>query len=110
MASQAITNVGLFVRLQAKTGREEELENLLKEALAMVDEEPATTVWFSFRLGSATFGIFDTFPDDTGRQVHLRGAVAAALKERGPQLLAEDPSIERLDILAAKLPTLAATQ
>jgi quinol monooxygenase YgiN len=110
MASQATTNVGLFVRLEAKAGREEELENLMKEALAMVDGEPATTVWFSFRLGPATFGIFDTFPDDTGRQAHLQGAVAAALRERGPHLFAKEPSIERLDILAAKLPALAATQ
>ena len=110
MASQAITNVGLFVRLEAKTGREEEVENLLKKALQMVDEEPETTVWFSFRLGPTTFGIFDTFPDDSGRQAHLQGAVASALKEKGPELLAEDPSIEPLDILAAKLPALAATR
>lgn len=110
MASQAITNVGLFVRLEAKTGREEDVENLLKKALQMVDEEPQTTVWFSFRLGPTTFGIFDTFPDDSGRQAHLQGAVASALKEKGPELLAADPSIEPLDILAAKLPALAAAQ
>jgi quinol monooxygenase YgiN len=110
MASQAITKVGLFVRLEAKTGREGDVESLLKKALEMVDEEPATTVWFSFRLGPTTFGIFDTFPDDSGRQAHLQGAVASALKERGPELLAEDPSIEPLDILAAKLPALAATR
>jgi quinol monooxygenase YgiN len=110
MASQAITNVGLFVRLEAKTGHEGGVENLLKKALQMVDEEPQTTVWFSFRLGPTTFGIFDTFPDDSGRQAHLEGAVATALKENGPELLAEDPSIEPLDILAAKLPALPAAQ
>jgi quinol monooxygenase YgiN len=104
MASQAITNVGLFVRLEAKTGREGDLENFLKEALQMVDEEPETTVWFSFRLGPTTFGIFDTFPDDSGRQAHMQGAVASALREKGPELLAENPSVEPLDILAAKLP------
>jgi quinol monooxygenase YgiN len=110
MANQAITNVGLFVRLEAKTGREGDVEDLLKKALQMVDEEPGTTVWFSFRLGPTTFGIFDTFPDDSGRQAHLQGAVASALKEQGPELLAEDPSIEPLDILATKLPALASTQ
>ncbi|MEA2365533.1 MAG: hypothetical protein QOI32_1045 [Thermoleophilaceae bacterium] len=110
MAAQAITNVGLFVRLEAKTGREEEVENLLKGALQLVDEEPATTVWFSFRLGPTTFGIFDTFPDDAGRRAHLQGAVAAALMEQGPELLAADPSIEPLDVLAAKLPALAAAR
>jgi quinol monooxygenase YgiN len=109
-SSQAITNVGLFVRLEAKTGREADVENLLKAALQMVGDEPDTTVWFSFRLGPTTFGIFDTFPDDSGRQAHLQGAVAAALKEKGPELLAADPSIEPIDILAAKLPALAATQ
>jgi quinol monooxygenase YgiN len=110
MTSHALANVGLFVRLEAKAGREEDVENLLQQALQMVDEEPQTTVWFSFRLGPTTFGIFDTFPDDSGRQAHLQGAVAAALKEKGPELLAEDPSIEPLDILAAKLPALAAAQ
>jgi quinol monooxygenase YgiN len=110
MASQAITNVGLFVRLEAKTGREQDVENLLKEALQLVDEEPQTTVWFSFRLGPTSFGIFDTFPDDSGRQAHLQGAVASALKEKGPELLAEEPSIEPLDILAAKLPAAAGAQ
>jgi quinol monooxygenase YgiN len=110
MASQAITNVGLFVRLEAKTGREGDVENLLKKALQLVDEEPGTTVWFSFRLGPTTFGIFDTFPDDSGRQAHLQGAVASALKEKGPELLAEAPSIEPFDVLAAKLPALAAAQ
>jgi quinol monooxygenase YgiN len=110
MASQAITTVGLFVRLEAKTGREEDVENLLKKALQMVDAEPQTTVRFSFRLGPTSFGIFDTFPDDSGRQAHLQGAVASALKEKGPELLAEEPTIEPLDILAAKLPAVAATQ
>jgi len=62
------------------------------------------------RLGPTSFGIFDTFPDDSGRQAHLQGAVASALKEKGPELLAEEPSIEPLDILAAKLPALAAAQ
>jgi quinol monooxygenase YgiN len=109
MASQAITTVGLFVRLEAKTGREEDVENLLKKALQMVDAEPQTTVRFSFRLGPTSFGIFDTF-DDSGRQAHLQGAVASALKEKGPELLAEEPTIEPLDILAAKLPAVAATQ
>jgi quinol monooxygenase YgiN len=110
MASRAITNVGLFVRLEARTGHEEEVENLLKRALSMVDDEQATTVWFSFRFGPTSFGIFDTFPDDSGRQAHLQGAVAQALKEHGPEILAEDPKIESLEILAAKLPALAAAQ
>jgi quinol monooxygenase YgiN len=99
-----MVNVGLFVRLEAKAGREEEVENFLKGALRAVDEEPATTVWFSFRLGPSTFGIFDAFPNEEGRAAHLNGQVAAALRDKAGALLAEPPSIEPLDVLAAKLP------
>ena len=76
----------------------------------MVDAEPQTTVWFSFRLGPTSLGIVDTFPDDSRRQAHFQGAVASALKEKRPELLAEEPSIEPLDILAAKPPAAAAAQ
>jgi quinol monooxygenase YgiN len=105
-----MVTLGLLVRLEAKTGREEELENFLKQALPLVDDEPATLVWFAIRLGPSSFAIFDAFPDEEGRQAHLAGKVAAALMERAPQLLAEEPSIGRFDVLAAKLPALAAQQ
>ncbi|MEA2248240.1 MAG: hypothetical protein QOH46_2769 [Solirubrobacteraceae bacterium] len=105
-----MVNVGLFVRLEAKTGREEEVENFLKGALRIVDEEPATTVWFALRLGLSEFGIFDAFPDEEGRQAHLAGRVAEALQEKGSELLARPPQIENVDVLAAKLPALAATR
>jgi quinol monooxygenase YgiN len=102
-----MVKVGLFVRLEAKTGREEEVESFLREGLALVDEEPATIVWFAFRIGPSTFGIFDAFPDDEGRQAHLTGRVASALKEKAGDLLAAPPSIEQLDVLAAKIPAAA---
>ncbi|MEA2287188.1 MAG: hypothetical protein QOJ21_3231 [Solirubrobacteraceae bacterium] len=105
-----MVNVGLFVRLEAKTGREEEVETFLKGALRLVDEEPATTVWFALRLGLSEFGIFDAFPDEDGRQAHLAGKVAEALGEKGSELLARPPQIENVDVLAAKLPALAATR
>ena len=70
----------------------------------MVQGEPETVTWYAIRLGPSTFGIFDTFPDDSGRQAHLSGQVAAALMEKADELLAEPPSIERVDVLAAKLP------
>jgi quinol monooxygenase YgiN len=107
MATPAIVNLGLFVRLEAKTGREEEVENFIKAALPVVDGEPGTTVWFGFRMGPTTFGIFDCFPDDAARQAHLNGQVAAQLMEKADDLLAAPPSIEPLDVLAAKLPALA---
>ena len=96
--------VGLLVRLEAKPDREEEVAEFLQGALPLVDQEPATTAWFAVRLGPSTFAIFDVFPDDAGRKAHLSGAVAAALLERAPELFAEPPAIEELDVLAAKLP------
>lgn len=96
--------VALFVRLEAQAGKEAEVEQFLRGGLALVQQEPATTAWFGIRLGPSTFGIFDAFPDDAGRQAHLSGQVAAALMAKAPELLAEPPSIEKLDVLAAKLP------
>ncbi len=69
-----------------------------------MQEEPATTTWFAIRMGPATFGIFDAFPDESGRQAHLQGRVAAALGAKAGELLSEPPTIERVDVLAAKLP------
>jgi quinol monooxygenase YgiN len=106
--ADALPTVGLLVRMEAKTGHEEEVENFLREALPLVEDEEDTVLWFSMRLGPSTFAIFDTFPDDSGRQAHLQGAVAQALKDRGPELFAAEPTIEPVDLLAAKLSELIA--
>jgi len=97
-------NVALFVRLKARKGKEVDVENFLRTALPLVEKEEGTTAWFALRLGRNTFGIFDAFPDEAGRQAHLAGRVAAALKERAAELLEDPPHIERIDVLAAKLP------
>ena len=99
-----MVKVALFVRLEAKPGKEKEVESFLVSGLPIVNEEPATTAWFSIRLGPSTFGIFDAFPDEAGRQAHLSGKVAAALMEKAGELFSEPPSIENVDVLAAKLP------
>ena len=99
-----MVKVALFVRLEAKPGREKDVENFLKEGLPLVMEEPATAAWFGIRLGPSTFGIFDAFPDEAGRQAHLSGRVAAALMAKAAELLSAPPSIEKVDVLAAKLP------
>ena len=98
-----MVTVGLWVRLQAKPGKESEVESFLKSGQAIVEEEPDTTAWFAIRMGPATFGIFDVFPDDAGRQAHLTGRVAAALMAKASELLSEPPSIHKIDVLAAKL-------
>ena len=99
-----MVTVGLFVRLEARPGKENDVASFLEGGLAVVQGEPETITWYAIRLGPSTFGIFDTFPDDSGRQAHLAGQVAAALMEKADELLAEPPSIERVDVLAAKLP------
>jgi quinol monooxygenase YgiN len=99
-----MVTVALYVRLEAKPGKEAEVESFLRGGLAIVEQEPATTAWFAIRMGASTFGIFDAFPDDAGRQAHLSGRVAAALMAKAPELLAKPPQIEKVDVLAAKLP------
>ena len=99
-----MVKVALFVRLEAKPGKEAEVERFLLDGLPIVLEEPATTAWFGIRLGPSTFGIFDAFPDEAGRQAHLTGRVAAALMAKAADLFAQPPSIEKVDVLAFKLP------
>jgi quinol monooxygenase YgiN len=99
-----MVTTALYVRLDAKAGKEAEVENFLRGGLAIVQQEPATTAWFAIRMGPSTFGIFDAFPDEAGRQAHLSGRVAAALMAKASELLAKPPAIEKVDVLAAKLP------
>lgn len=99
-----MVKVGLFVRLEAKPGKEAEVASFLEGGLSIVEQEPATVAWFAIRLGPSTFGIFDAFPDDSGRAAHLAGRVAAALMAKASELLSQPPSIEKVDVLAAKLP------
>ncbi len=96
-------NVGLLVRIEALPGHEAEVESFLEGALSLVNEEPDTITWYAIRLGPSTFGVFDTFPDDSGRQAHLAGQVAAALMGNVGEII-EEPSIEQVDVIAAKLP------
>ena len=99
-----MVNVALFVRLEAKSGKESDVAQFLRDGLAIVEAEPATIAWFAIQLGPSTFGIFDAFPNEAGRQAHLAGRVAAALMARASELFAKPPSIEKVDVLAAKLP------
>lgn len=92
----------LYVHLEAKPGKESDVEKFLVSALPLVEAEPGTATWYAIRTGPSSFGIFDTFADDTGRQAHLSGKVAAALMAKAPELLAKPPSIDKVDVLAAK--------
>lgn len=93
--------VGLFVTLEAKPGKEDEVAAFLNQGAQLVSQEPATLRWYALRIGPTTFAIFDTFADDTGRQAHLSGAVAQALGDVGPDLFASSPDIRPLTVLAS---------
>jgi quinol monooxygenase YgiN len=99
-----MVTTALYVRLEAKPGKEKEVAEFLKGGLALVNNEPATTAWFGIQMGPSTFGIFDAFPDEAGRSAHLNGQVAAALMAKAADLFSKPPSIEKVDVLAAKLP------
>ncbi len=99
-----MVKTALFVRLEAKPGKEQEVESFLMGGLPLVEQEPATIAWFGLKIAPSVYGIFDAFPDDAGRQAHLSGKVAEALMAKAPDLFAKPPEIMNIDVLAAKLP------
>lgn len=98
-----MNQVGLLVTLQARPGKEADVEGFLKSALPLVEAEAGTTTWFAFKVGPGTFGIFDTFEDEGGRSAHVGGEVAKALFARAEELFVSAPQIQTTDILAEKL-------
>jgi quinol monooxygenase YgiN len=94
----------LYVPLEARPGKEEEVAAFLRAGLPLVNEEPGTVAWFGVRFGRTSFAIFDAFPDEDARDAHLSGKVAAALMARADELFAAPPQINKLDVVAAKLP------
>ena len=93
----------LIARLEAKPGKEAAVQDLLVSALALANQEERTTVWFALKLGPTTFGVFDAFADEAGRQAHLNGKIAQALVAKTPELFSKPPQIDPVDVLAAKL-------
>ena len=92
----------LLVTLEAKSGKEQEVEAFLKSALPLVEAEQNTITWYALKLGANKFGIFDTFPNEDGRKSHLAGEVAKALMKNAPDLFASDPQIQQVDVIAVK--------
>ena len=93
----------LLVRLEAKPGKSAEVAKFLEAGLNLANQEATTPVWFALQLGPTTFGVFDAFADEAGRQAHLNGPIRKALMAQAPTLLASAPSIEQIDVLGAKL-------
>ncbi|HEX2603284.1 MAG TPA: antibiotic biosynthesis monooxygenase [Oxalicibacterium sp.] len=99
-----MVNVALQARLEAKPGKEKELEEFLRAQLSYALGEPDTLAWFAIKLDERTFGIFDAFEDESGRQAHLNGEIAKNLGKIAADLLAKPPTIDKLDVIASKLP------
>ena len=94
--------LALLVKLEAKPGKEKEVEEFLKAGGNMAIDEPKTISWYAFKLGPTTFGIFDTFEEESGREAHLTGDIAKALMQKAPDLFSTDPDIKKADVLAVK--------
>jgi quinol monooxygenase YgiN len=94
--------LALLATLEAKPGKEAEVEAFLKSAQPLASAEPDTVRWYAFKIGTSTFGIFDTFSNEDGRTAHLTGAIAKALMAKAEELFAVPPKIEKLDLLASK--------
>jgi quinol monooxygenase YgiN len=94
----------IWADLEAKPGKEQELERFLMAAQTLAENEPGTTTWYALKIGPSRYGIFDTFADEEGRNAHLTGEIAKALFAKAKELLASDPKIEKPEILAVKAP------
>ena len=94
--------LGLLATLEAKPGKGDELAAFLEQGRALADAEEGTVTWYAFKISDTTYGIFDTFEDEDGRQAHLGGQIPAALGQVGPDLLAEDPDIKPVEVIAVK--------
>ena len=92
----------LLARVEAKPGKEKDVLEFLKSALPLAQAESKTVRWYALQIGPSTFGIFDTFESEDGRDAHLNGEIAAALMKNASALLAKDPVIEKVDLLAIK--------
>jgi len=95
-------NKGLLARLEAKPGKEDDVEEFLKSALPLAQKEDLTIDWFAFKIDDSTFGIYDTFEGEEGQNAHLEGEIASALLAKADELLASEPTIEKVNVLASK--------
>jgi len=102
--SMSASNYALQARFEAKPEKAAEVAAFLDDALAEAEAEPGTTTWFALRFDETSFGIFDTFADEEGRQAHLDGEIAADLMDRADDWFVEGPAIDEIEVLAAKHP------
>src|SRR4029077_21034746 len=94
--------LAIWAQLEAKSGKDKELEEFLKSAQPLAERESETVTWYSIKMGPGKYGIFDTFADENGRNAHLNGEIAKALFAKAQDLLAQAPKIDKPEILASK--------
>jgi quinol monooxygenase YgiN len=99
-----MSHVGFLVRIQAVPEYAEQVADVLRDALELARAEEGTITWFAFRDGPTSFGVFDTFADEDGRNAHLHGKIGDALRAIAPTMFAAAPEISPHDLLAIKLP------
>jgi quinol monooxygenase YgiN len=97
-----MTKLAFFARFEAKPGKEVEVAKFLEIALDMAKKEPTTINWYALRLSPTTFGVFDTFNDEAGRQKHLNGPIGQALMAKAPELFSSPPAIDPVEVLGSK--------
>ena len=97
-----MTKLAFLARFEAKPGKEEEVAKFLEIALDMAKKEPTTINWYALRLSPTTFGVFDTFNDEAGRQKHLNGPIGQALMAKAPELFSSPPAIDPVEVLGSK--------
>ena len=94
--------LGILAQLEAAPGKGEELAAFLQAGRALAVAEQGTVTWYAFKLEGSTYGIFDTFEGEDAREAHLGGEIPRALAQVGPDLLAKDPEIHIVDVVAVK--------
>ena len=101
---QKSENLGLYVILNAKPEKATEVKEFLMGGFELAKQEQGTVSWYAFQVNETTFGIFDTFEDEAGRDAHLNGDIAKALLANAEELLVdfEVSHINKLNIIAAK--------
>ena len=97
-----MVKLAFLAHLEAKPGKEDEVAKFLEAALDMAKKEATTISWYALRLSHSTFGVFDTFNDETGRQKHLIGPIGQALMAKAPELFKSAPKIEPVEVLGSK--------
>jgi quinol monooxygenase YgiN len=100
-----MATLSIWAQLEAKPGKEKEVEEFLKSAQPLAVKEKGTLTWYAIKLGPGKYGIFDTFADEKGREAHLNGDIAKALFAKAKDLFAKAPEINKPEILAAKGPS-----